>query len=141
MRRPVRPSGPRSVPPRGGAAVVEFAVCLPLVVLLVFAPIEVCEIIHERTGISVAAYEGARRALRPGATTADVEAAARDVLTARGLSGASVAVGPYAVELAPVGTPVIVTVTLPASQAGVLVGTFLQRRDLRSTAVMVKEWE
>jgi Flp pilus assembly protein TadG len=128
-------------PPRRGAAVAEFALCLPVVVFLVFAPIELCDMLHRRTGLSIAAYEGARRAIRAGATSADVVQTCRDLLDARGLKTATVRVGPYEVADAPVGTPIIVTVTLPPGGPGSITGIFLRDQQLTAKAVMVKEWK
>jgi Flp pilus assembly protein TadG len=131
----------RARPARRGAAVAEFALCVPVIVLLVFAPIELCEMLHRRTGLAVAAYEGARRSLRRGSTSADVIQTCRDVLAARGLSAATVDVGPYEVLDAPVGTPIVVTVSLPRGAAGGLTLTFVPDQDLKARAVMVKEWK
>ena len=53
---------------RHGAATVEFAVVLPLLVLLVFGSVELTRGLMLRHSADNAAYEAARTAIVPGAT-------------------------------------------------------------------------
>ena len=48
---------------RSGVAAAEFAVCLPVIVLLVLAMIESCTMVFLKQSVSIAAYEGVRTAL------------------------------------------------------------------------------
>ncbi len=43
---------------RSGSVVVEVAVCLPLIVLLVFASVEACTMIYLKQSLTVSACEG-----------------------------------------------------------------------------------
>ena len=54
-----------------GTALAEIAVCLPIIVLLAFASIEACTMIYLKQSLTIAAYEGGRTAVTPGATSAD----------------------------------------------------------------------
>jgi Flp pilus assembly protein TadG len=56
------------IPGRRGVAAAEFAVCLPVLVLVVFASIEACSMIFLKESLTVAAYEGSRVALQSAAT-------------------------------------------------------------------------
>ena len=49
--------------------------CLPIIVLLVIGTIEACSMVFLKQSLAIAAYEGARTAIIPGATKAQVEAA------------------------------------------------------------------
>ena len=57
---------------RRGAVTVEMAIAIPILFLFVFASLEFCGMNNLRHTIDNAAYEGARRGIVPGATTADV---------------------------------------------------------------------
>ncbi len=54
---------------------VEFAICFPLLLLFFFAAFEFCRANMIRQTADNAAYEGARRAIVPGATAEDARAA------------------------------------------------------------------
>ena len=64
---------------REGAAVVEFAVCLPLVILIVLGTIEAGSLLFLKQTLVQAAYEGAKVAIATGDTD-QVEAVVDAVL-------------------------------------------------------------
>ena len=99
---------------RKGAATIELAVCLPLIVLLIFGGIEAANGIFLKQGLTIAAYETAKMATTVGYTVADAETRGQQVLDARGFTSATIAIDPPTTQLLP-GTPVTVTVTSPAS--------------------------
>ena len=55
---------------RAGIAVVEFAVCLPILVLVVFGSIEACNAIYLKQAATASAYEAVRVATGTGGTLA-----------------------------------------------------------------------
>ena len=55
---------------RRGIAAVELAVCLPVIVLLVFGSIEASSFIFLKQSLNVSAYEGIREAIRVGSNNA-----------------------------------------------------------------------
>jgi hypothetical protein len=67
------------------------AVCLPIIVLLVFATNEVADMLFLKQTLYSTAYEGARIAVRPGAKNSDVTKRCNEILAARGVKGAVVA--------------------------------------------------
>ena len=69
---------------------VETALLLPLLILLAFGSIELSNMVFMKQSLSIAAYEGARLATKPGATQAQAETRIREVLTARNVSSYSV---------------------------------------------------
>lgn len=54
-------------------AVAELAVCMPILVLVLFATIEACSMIHLKQTLRVTAYEGVRVGLIPSSTSTTVE--------------------------------------------------------------------
>ncbi len=68
---------------RRGVAAAEFAVCLPVMVLLVLGMVETCSMVFLKQSLAVAAYEGAHTAVKPGATSADVRAVCDNILRDR----------------------------------------------------------
>ena len=86
-----------------------------------------------------AAYSGARVAIREESTNADVEVAARNVLTLRNIRGASVAVSPKAAEDQARGENLTVTVSAPCNMNSVGPSWFFRGQSLTTTVTMVKE--
>ena len=54
---------------RRGVAAVELAVCLPVIILLVFGAIEASSFIFLKQSLNVAAYEGIRESIRISSNT------------------------------------------------------------------------
>jgi len=78
---------------RAGSAVVELAVCLPLLFTLIFGSIEACKYIHLKNALSAAAHQGALAANQQGATEADVTSKIQDLLDARDINANVLEVG------------------------------------------------
>ncbi|MCA9131098.1 MAG: pilus assembly protein [Planctomycetales bacterium] len=70
---------------RKGVAVVEFAVCLPILVLITLGFIDLTNLIYFRQTIKIAAYDAARAAAEPASSSAEVQAAASRLMTMRGI--------------------------------------------------------
>ena len=68
---------------RRAVAAAEFAVCLPILVLLVFGSIEASSFIFLKQALSVAAYEGAREAALSNSTATAAEDRATHIGIAR----------------------------------------------------------
>lgn len=133
-----KPSAGRRV--RGGVAAAEFAVCLPIIVLLVLAMIESCTMIFLKQSLTVAAYEGVRAALEEGAVGNDVRRASQQILTERRVRGGTISTSPNDFETLPVGQYIEVTVTAPADLNSVIPGNFFRGKTLSGTATMMKEF-
>jgi len=91
-------------------AAVEAAVSLPLLVLLVFGSIELANFIFLTQTLSFASYEGAREAVRPGATVADVNDRVGQIMHARGILDYAVSITPQLTAATPRGTKITVRV-------------------------------
>jgi Flp pilus assembly protein TadG len=71
---------------RRGAILLEAAIVLPLMLLLVFGLVEFGYFFHVKHTMAGAARNGARAAIRPTATNADVTTAVQQMMTAGGIS-------------------------------------------------------
>ena len=100
---------------RCGTVTVEFALALPILLLFTFAGIEFSRVNMIRNTAANAAYEGARRGIVPGATAADCEAAANELLGFVDISGGTVVATPATIESDT--ESVTVTVTIPITSA------------------------
>jgi Flp pilus assembly protein TadG len=125
---------------RRGVAAVEFAVCLPVIVLLVLATIEACSMVFLKQSLAIAAYEGSRTAIMPGATDAQVRAASNQILADRRIDGGTVTIKPTNIASLNPGDFVDVTVTAPCGSNAVVPNKFYRGRTLSATASMMIEY-
>ena len=77
------PHGPRA---RRGAALVEMAIALPVLLILTLGLIEFGWVFLKVSQINMAARHGVRTAVRPDATDAAVTAAVSNMMTSAGIS-------------------------------------------------------
>lgn len=141
LRRPVRKPRGR----RRGAAAVETALLLPLLVLLAFGSIELSNMIFLKQTLAIAAYEGARAATKPGATAQQADTRIAEVLTSRNVTSYSVSYttdksAPLAITpITPRGT--LLTVTVESSNGGAAFGPLrlFTGRTLQGQSTMVRQ--
>jgi Flp pilus assembly protein TadG len=100
---------------RVGAQLVEFAICLPLLLLVFLGSIEMCRLNMLRHGAAQAAYEGARQGIVPGATADDVRTAAAQILDSIFVVGYTVTVTPAVIERTTPQVTVDITVPIAAN--------------------------
>lgn len=124
----------------GGVAAVEFALCLPVILLIVLATVEACTMVFLKQSLSIAAYEGARAALTQSASSADVSRVAGQVLTERRVSGGTVTISPANLASIQPGEYLTVTVTAPAAGNNAVPLRFYRGRTLSGSATMMKEF-
>ena len=129
----------RSWQDRRGAACVELAICLPIMVALVLGAIETCTMIHTQQALHVGAYEAARVAIQPDRTSADAILAANNVLASQGVNSATVVLSPADVSTLNPGRRITVTVTANIDANRISPTFFFTRTNLRAVCVMVKE--
>ena len=101
-----------------GAAAVEFAIVLPVFVLILLGSIETCTMIFLQQSLEMAAYEGARVAIVPTTTSLNIASAAKQILTPRHIQNSSISVTPSDFQSAPYGTFIRVSVSVPCSSKG-----------------------
>ena len=105
---------------RSGATTVEFAITIPILLLILFTTLEFSRMNVIRQTAVNAAYEGARRGIVPGSTANEVEQIATGVLNTVGVHGSTITVTPTA--LTPDTTEVTVAECL--QDAGIATGLF-----------------
>ena len=79
---------------RRGAVAVEMAIVAPIVLLFMFAAIDISRANMVRSTAENAVYEGARSSIIPGATPASIEADTREILNILSIKNATVTVTP-----------------------------------------------
>ncbi len=139
MNGSLKPRNRRSQ--RAGVAAAEFAVCLPVIVLIVLSTIEACTMVFLKQSLTIAAYEGARTALAQSATNADVVNTAEQVLTERNVNGGTVTLSPTNLTAIAPGQYLTVTASAPATGNSVIPIRFYRGRTLTGTATMMKEFQ
>jgi Flp pilus assembly protein TadG len=125
---------------RRGAAAVEFAVILPVFILLIFGMIEYGRMVMVQQVLTNASREGARRAVLDGSTAAEVQEVVQEYLASGSISGANVNVDPPNPSSAGSGDPVTVTVSVPFNEVSWLPSPmYLGGRTLTASTVMRRE--
>jgi Flp pilus assembly protein TadG len=124
---------------RAGAATVEMAVCLPLLMLIGFGAIETANAIFLKQVVAQVAYEGGRVAALSDATEADILKRCNDFLSMRRIKGASISVSPKNVSAGLAkGTAIHVTVSAPANANAISPTWFFKTSTMSKTVVMVR---
>lgn len=124
---------------RRGTAITEFAIILPVFVLIVMGTIEATSMIFLQQSLEIAAYEATRVALVPGSEQGNVEAAANGILSGRKVVDAVVSVTPADFDDQPYGTAITVGITAECEKNSLFASWFYQNRELSSSVTMMKE--
>jgi len=124
---------------RRGVAAAEFAVCLPVLILLLLGMIEACSMVFLKQSLAVTAYEGAHTAVMPGATAAEVRTTCEGILADRRVQGGTIELLPANLQALPEGQYFEVRISAPTDRNAILPGRFFTGRTLTSSAVMMKE--
>jgi Flp pilus assembly protein TadG len=122
-----------------GVAATELAVCLPVIVVLVFAAIESCSMIYITQALHAATYEGVRVAVQPTATNSQVLARTQAILDGHGISGATITLQPADVSAADNGDLVRVVVTASCDANRISPPFFFGGRNIEVRTTMAKE--
>lgn len=124
---------------RKGAAVVELAICLPVIVLLVFASLEGANMLFLRQAVVQSTYEAAKAAAKSTGSQARGQALANQILSARNIVPQSVTFNPANVDSLTAGTPFTVTVAVAGDSRSITgVGPF-NGLTIQAQATMLKE--
>lgn len=124
---------------RQGGALVEFAVCLPVLMILLLGSMEATSAIFVKQSLATSAYEGIREAIKTGSNTSNAIASAERVLAARGIRGASVRLTPAEVYGLPRGSNVVIEVSAAYGANSPFFGHVLTDRTTTVRTVMSKE--
>jgi hypothetical protein len=129
---------PRGVRRRRGSALVELAICLPVMLLIIYGAMEAAGMIFLRQALVQSAYEAAKVAAKTGDSFAATEAAL-DVADGRGVDQLTIDFSPSDVESAPRGQVIVVTLEAPGDQSSPFPLGLFRGLTVGARAVMVKE--
>ena len=125
---------------RVGAAVVEFAVVGPLMIMLTMGMMEVGRAVMVKQLLVNASREGARMAILPSATSQNVIAQVQSQLAASSINGTTVTLTPSLLQNAPAGTPVTVAISVNANQVSWIPNpAFTLNRTITASTTMRRE--
>lgn len=134
-----RTQRPKQTLRREGAAIVEFAVVLPIIVVLVLGTIEATSMVFLQQSLKLAAYEGAGTSIVPSAKLANVQAACARVLESRRISGTTIAIQPANSASEPYGTPIRVEVSAECDSNSFFPSWFYAERQSIAAVTFMKE--
>ncbi|MEZ6094879.1 MAG: TadE/TadG family type IV pilus assembly protein [Pirellulaceae bacterium] len=124
---------------RRGAATVEFAVMLPLIVLLVLGSIECSGLMFAKQAMVQSAYEAALVASKVDGKNVDAVDAAQRVARGRRINNLTLTFSPSDTDNAAPGTIITVTAAAPANSNRYISSNLLRVNNVTAQAVMVKE--
>ena len=125
---------------RRGAAAAEFAVVMPVFLIVVFGILEFGRMVMVQQVLTSTSREGARLACIDGSTVSDVETAVDQFVTAASLSGVTVTVAPNPLNNAQPGAQVTVGTSVPFSQVSwIYSGWFATNVTLSANCLMRRE--
>ena len=124
---------------RRGAEIVELAFALPVMTVIVFGTLELCELMFLRQSLSVASYEAARIVARPDGDAAAAEARFAQIMASRRVTGATIAITPSNLNGIARGETIRVDVTAPVSGNNSTNLVLKSLPDATETAVVVRE--
>jgi Flp pilus assembly protein TadG len=127
---------------RGGAVIIEFALCAPILFFFFFAAFEFARANMIRQSVENACYEGSRRGIVPGATVDDCKSSARAVLNSISATVATINVTPNPITSNTEAVTVQITVPLDSNSWVApfffanksIVGSMTMRRERFSTS-------
>jgi hypothetical protein len=126
---------------RKGAAIVELAMVLPLLLLLLMGTIEACAALHLQQSIDIASYEAVRTGLLPKSSPGLVQLTAEKFLKTRNTKGATISITPANFETAAIGTTITVTISAPSDQNLPVSPFFFKDKTIVSSCSMMKEYQ
>ncbi|MDG2224598.1 MAG: pilus assembly protein [Rubripirellula sp.] len=120
-----------------GEMLVEFAIVVPVLILIFFAGFESCRVAVVRHTVDNAVYAGCRIGAVPGATAREAEAEARKVLRSIGVDKARVEVQPESIGLTT--DKVSVSIEVPLDQNSLIPNQFVSGKTIRRTLTLQRE--
>jgi len=128
-------------PYRKGSALVEFAVLVPVFLVVVLGIIEYGQFLYTQQAVTLAAREACRIIVLPGTTKEQAIGRAYNVLNEAGINSFSITFDPDPPTSAANGDPITVTVAVDFDQISWFgAPMYLTGAEVRATAVMRREW-
>jgi Flp pilus assembly protein TadG len=137
-RRPLRNAKHKGF--RAGAALIEFAIVAPLMILFSLGLIEMGRMTMVKQLLTNVSREGARLATLPTASSTEVQSQIQTQLNGSKIYGATVEISPSQLSEANAGTLVTVTVSVTSEQVSWLqTPLFMGGKNISATTVMRRE--
>ncbi|MEO1526341.1 MAG: TadE/TadG family type IV pilus assembly protein [Planctomycetota bacterium] len=125
---------------RRGAALVEFALCLPLFLIIGFGTLETCRMLYLRQSLKIAAYEAARIAIVPEVDADAVEAQCDLILSGRNIADYEFSCVPADPNTAGFGEVITVTASVDAASYAIVGGWFYQGEVVTQSVSIMAEY-
>ena len=129
---------------RLGAAAVEAALCIPVIIILMFGTLEISSGFYLKESLTIAAYEGARTGAKRRATSGQVRARVLDILAARNVSlgdSGVITITPGDLTTLDALEPLTVTVEVPSAGNSALIFDSLANRTINASVRMAREFD
>lgn len=123
---------------RRGATLVEFALVVPIFIVLLFACLEFARLNMIRNLVQDAAYFACRNCFVPGATEQEAIDEANRILNAMGTAGAAVTINGGA-GLSDSDNDITVRISVPMSQNSLIISKFTDQMDMVAECTMKTE--
>ncbi len=121
---------------RYGAALIEFAICMPVFFLLAMGTIETCRMMYLRQSLKLAAYECARLGIMPGVTTDILQFQCDLILRGRHIRNYEFSCQPNDLSVLRFGDPLTIKVDT-AAEDNALVGAWWYQEKMLSESVVI----
>ncbi len=128
----------KAVGRRRGAAIIEVALTLPILVLICLATIDTCRVIYLRQSAKIVAFECARIGIIPGVKQVHVDSTSQSLLKNRGIHGWSLSLNPPLTELHK-GDLLTVCIAVPANENSLGTSWFYRGKTFRESVSILVE--
>jgi len=125
---------------RMGAAMIEFALVAPLMILFTLGIIEMGRMTMVKQVLTNISREGARMASLPEATSANVQSQVQQLLVGSNINGATITLNPNSISTASSGSLVTVSITVEAEDISWLsTPLFMAGKSVSASTAMRRE--
>ena len=124
---------------RRGVAVVELAICMPILALILLATIEACVMLQLQHNLAVTAYEGARIGIMPGTDATAVQTQCEMLLDDRNVNNYTITMTPSDPSSMSVGDALTVNIQADCDANTFLAAMFFEGKTLSESVVMLAE--
>lgn len=125
---------------RMGAAMIEFALVAPLMILFTLGIIEMGRMTMVKQVLTNISREGARMATLPEATNASVQSQVQQLLVGSNINGATITLNPSSISTAASGSLVTVSITVNAESISWLnTPLFMAGKSVSASTAMRRE--
>lgn len=124
---------------RRGAAVVEFAICFPVVALVIIAAMDFTQVLRAKQAVVEVTHETARVVATNEADEDQFRQLAIDMLALKELSSATVTFDPPPSPQTERGTPIAVSISVPIDGNCTLITHYFTSLTLESQSIVSRE--